>query len=83
MLVLGLVWIGFGAVRLAVVGCRGSAFFAGVTETSIGLVLPWALVHAGSDPARGGGPLATVIQAVLSLLIYTAVATALLQGATA
>lgn len=72
-----LVWLGFrdlklaGAVAIAVV-------FAGAAATSIGLVLPWILAHVGSDPAIGSGPLATVIQDVLSLLIYFAVVSILL-----
>ncbi len=77
MLVFGLVWMGFGELRLAL-AVAVAVLFAGAAATSIGLVLPWALAHAGSDPALGGGPLATVIQDVLSLLIYFAVVTALL-----
>lgn len=37
--------------------------------------LPWALARAGMDPAFGSGPLATVIQDLLSLAIYLAVVT--------
>lgn len=32
--------------------------------------LPWLLRALGHDPAFGSGPLATVIQDLLSLLIY-------------
>lgn len=48
---------------------------AGAVATSIGLLLPWTLQRVGTDPAFGSGPLATIIQDVLSLLIYLAIAT--------
>jgi magnesium transporter len=34
------------------------------------LALPWLLARFGSDPAYGSGPLATIVQDVLSVLIY-------------
>jgi len=37
--------------------------------TSIGILLPWGLERHGGDPAFGSGPVATIIQDVLSLLI--------------
>jgi magnesium transporter len=45
-------------------------FFAGGVATSIRLLLSWVLGRLGSDPAHGSGPLATILQDVLSLLIY-------------
>ncbi|WP_374673070.1 magnesium transporter [Ideonella sp.] len=42
------------------------------------LMLPWALQRLKLDPAYGSGPLATIVQDVLSLLIYFGFATALL-----
>ena len=39
--------------------------------------LPYALNRLGRDPAFGVGPLATVIQDLLSIVIYFAVAVAL------
>lgn len=50
---------------------------AGAVATSIGLLLPWLWHRLGTDPAFGSGPVATIIQDVLSLLIYFALATAL------
>lgn len=41
-------------------------------------MLPWALQRLKLDPAYGSGPLATIVQDVLSLLIYFGFATALL-----
>jgi magnesium transporter len=35
----------------------------------LGLTLPWLLGRFGTDPAYGSGPLATIVQDVLSLLI--------------
>jgi len=43
--------------------------------TTIGLLLPWLFQRMGSDPALGSGPVATIIQDVLSLVIYFAIAT--------
>ncbi len=77
ILVFVLVWGGFSDARLAT-AVAIAVLFAGAGATTIGLVLPWALARAGSDPALGSGPLATVIQDVLSLLIYFAIVTALL-----
>jgi magnesium transporter len=46
---------------------------AGTVATTIGMVLPWLLTRRGLDPAWGSGPLATVIQDVLSILVYFAI----------
>jgi magnesium transporter len=46
--------------------------------TLIALVLPSLLHRLGHDPAFGSGPLATVIQDVLTILIYFATVAALL-----
>ena len=80
-LILGLitapcVWLAFGDPRLAL--AIGVALFAaGGVATTVGLMLPWLLQRLGTDPAYGSGPLATVIQDVLSLLIYFAVVSVL------
>ena len=50
-----------------------SIITAGAIATSIGLLLPSLLNKMGKDPAFGSGPLATVIQDVLSILIYLAI----------
>jgi magnesium transporter len=42
--------------------------------TLIAMVLPWAIHRLGKDPAFGSGPLATVIQDLLSILIYFLIA---------
>jgi magnesium transporter len=47
------------------------------TATGVAMGLPYALDRLGRDPAFGAGPLATVVQDLLSLVIYFAVAVAL------
>jgi magnesium transporter len=43
-------------------------------STVVAMLLPWLLHRLGKDPAFGSGPLATVIQDLLSIAIYFAVA---------
>lgn len=52
---------------------------AGTLSTTIGLLLPWLILRLGKDPAFGSGPLATIIQDVLSILVYLLVATTMLS----
>jgi magnesium transporter len=47
-----------------------SIWGASAVATLVAMSLPWALSRAGFDPAFGSGPLATVIQDLLSLSIY-------------
>lgn len=49
------------------------------TATIAAMALPWIFDRAGLDPAFGTGPLATVIQDLMSILIYFAISTALLR----
>lgn len=66
------VWYLFESIHLA--GAVASAIFAaGAMAAALGLMLPWWLARLGRDPALGSGPLATVIQDILSLLVYLAV----------
>jgi magnesium transporter len=66
------VWVVFGDLRLAG-AVAGAIFAAGTVAAALGLLLPWWIARAGRDPALGSGPLATVIQDILSLLVYFAV----------
>jgi magnesium transporter len=50
---------------------------ASSAATTIGVLLPWLFARFGYDPAMGSGPLGTVVQDVLSLLIYFQLAAAL------
>ena len=45
---------------------------AATLSTTIGLLLPWAIWKSGGDPALGSGPLATILQDILTLLAYFA-----------
>jgi magnesium transporter len=53
-------------------------FISSSIATLVAMVLPYALARLGHDPAFGSGPLATVIQDLLSILVYFAVGVALL-----
>lgn len=70
------VWLAFSDLRLAV-AVSGSLVVAGGLATTVGLLLPWWLSRMKRDPAFGSGPLATVIQDVLTLLTYFAFVTML------
>jgi magnesium transporter len=70
------VLVGFGSQRLALAVAL-SIFAAGGVATSIGILLPWMLERTGRDPAFGSGPVATIIQDLLSLLIYFLIVQAL------
>jgi magnesium transporter len=62
---------GNGDVALAV----GLALFAACSiATAVAMGLPLAFQRLGIDPAFGSGPLATVIQDLLSIVIYLAIA---------
>jgi magnesium transporter len=68
-------WGGDGvvlAVALAI-------FAACATASVVALALPWGLNRLGIDPAFGSGPLATVVQDLLSIVIYLVIATAILD----
>ena len=47
-----------------------AVFCAGAIASSLGCLLPWALSRFGADPAYGSGPMATIVQDVLTILIY-------------
>jgi|GEM_PF-530883 len=68
ILVFPFIWIAFSASLALAVAL--SLVFASSVATSIGLLFPWALTQLGKDPAYGSGPIATIIQDLLSLLIY-------------
>jgi magnesium transporter len=44
----------------------------------IAMALPWVLRRMGQDPAFAAGPLATVVQDLLTVLIYFLACTAIL-----
>jgi magnesium transporter len=71
------VWASFGNAMLAL-GVALSLLLAGTLASSIGLLLPWALSHLRIDPAFGTGPVATITQDVLTIVIYFMIVTTLL-----
>lgn len=71
------VWLIVGNMILGL-GVAISLLAAGTLASSIGLLLPWMLSRTNIDPAFGSGPVATIIQDVLTILIYFAVMSALL-----
>jgi magnesium transporter len=74
------IWFAFGSAVLAL-SVALSLLLAGTLASSIGLVLPWALSHLRIDPAFGTGPVATITQDVLTIVVYFLVVTTLLGGA--
>lgn len=65
-------WMLAAAVAVAVLA-------ASTIATVVALALPWVLQRMGKDPAFGSGPLATVIQDLLSILIYLGAVAALVS----
>lgn len=71
------VWAVFGSAVIGF-GVWLSLCVAGTLASSIGLILPWALSRLDIDPAFGSGPVATILQDILTILTYFIVMTALL-----
>jgi len=63
------VLLAFGDARLAA-AVATSIFVAGSVAAALGLCLPWLFARRGWDPAYGSGPVATVIQDIVSILVY-------------
>jgi magnesium transporter len=71
------IWLTQGSLQLGL--AVGLALLgACAVATAVAMALPWLLNRTGRDPAFGSGPLSTVVQDLLSLLIYFAVAVALI-----
>ena len=66
-------WVVWGDARVAA-AVAVALVAACATATIVAIALPLGLDRLGSDPAFGSGPLATVVQDLLSLLTYFAVA---------
>ena len=68
--------VGWGDGRVAV--AVGIALFASCSlATMVAMLLPSLFQRLGRDPAFGSGPLATVVQDLLSIVVYFAVVTAI------
>lgn len=74
------IWLVFGAPAIGL-GVGISICAAGTLACAIGLLLPWVLSHFGVDPAFGAGPVATIVQDVLTIAVYFTVVTRIV-GAT-
>jgi magnesium transporter len=76
--------VAFGAVYLAVsdimlaLSVALAICVAGALAAVCGLFFPWLLSRFGADPAFASGPVATVIQDVLSLIVYFGIISLLL-----
>lgn len=71
------VWAVLGSVPLALT--VGLSLLGACTVASVvAMLLPWVMSRMGSDPAFGSGPLATVVQDLLSLMLYFLLASAIL-----
>jgi magnesium transporter len=71
------VWLALGSLDLALT-LSISLVAACAVATVVAMSLPWLMSRGGRDPAYGSGPLATVLQDLLSLLMYFAVASAIM-----
>jgi magnesium transporter len=71
-LALAPVYLAFDDVRLAL-AVATAIWVASSIAATLGLLLPWLLARRGFDPAHGSGPVATVLQDILSILAYFAV----------
>jgi len=54
-------------------------FCASLSSLVTGLIIPYLFAKIKLDPANASGPIATIIQDILSIIIYFAIATALIQ----
>jgi magnesium transporter len=73
--VIVLIW---GDATLAA-GVALAVLVASTIATLVALALPWLLHRLGRDPAFGSGPLATVVQDLLTILLYFVILAALLN----
>ena len=82
----GLIGLALGAVAVAGIvivfgdalvglGVGLSLFAGGTIASGLGLLLPWFLSRFGIDPAFGAGPVATILQDVLTIMVYFIVMT--------
>jgi len=68
-----LIWLAFASLPLAASVALALLVTCSIATTA-GLLLPWLFSRLGYDPALGSGPVATVIQDVISLAVYFLIA---------
>ncbi|ODR96120.1 hypothetical protein AUC69_15210 [Methyloceanibacter superfactus] len=66
------IWLAYDDASLAG-GVAISLFAASSIASVLGLLLPWLLARIGLDPAFGSGPVATILQDLLTIAVYFAV----------
>lgn len=71
------VWLVLGSAALGLTVAL-SLVAACSVATLVAMFLPWLMSRSGRDPAFGSGPLATVAQDLLSLVIYFLIAGAIM-----
>ena len=71
-------WLWDGRLGMALVVALTLAITA-VVATLVASVLPLGLARLGADPAMASGPVATVLQDILSVAIYLSIATMVLH----
>lgn len=74
------IWLTFADARLGL-GVGISLLVAGTIASGVGLVLPWLLSRFDIDPAFGSGPVATIVQDLLTILVYFLVVGRVMAGA--
>ena len=72
-------WVWDGRPAVALVVALTLAVTA-IVATLVASLLPLGLSRLGADPALASGPVATVLQDILSVAIYLGIATAMLHG---
>jgi len=70
------IWLIWGAADVAAAVAL-AVFAASSIATVVAMALPWLIGRLGRDPAFGSGPLATVVQDLLSIVVYFAAVTVL------
>jgi magnesium transporter len=75
----GGLWLWNGHPALAVV-VGASLGVTAIVATIMASLLPWGLARLGADPALASGPVATVVQDIVSVGIYLMIATVLLPA---
>lgn len=77
LIMLGIAYIWFGDARVAIT--VGLAMLASMTSAPIiAIIMPTILLKEHTDPAVGAGPFTTVVQDLLSLLLYFLIASAII-----
>ena len=71
-----LVWAGWGDVEVAA-SVAVAMVAASCIATSVAMLLPWTFRRFGKDPAFGSGPIATVLQDLMTVSVYFLTAAAI------